>query len=162
MEIEAPKGKYYEELIRGESFTHLTIRITKKRHERFNKLTRNSQRLHWDEEYARQMGYEGIVVNGLFILALVVETTNRNLLQETLIRNTSFTRIRHLNPVYLGSKIAIETQIMERRKSESVPDAGVVWLRHTGRIRDTKESPVILVERTVIIQKNPGLPARTK
>ncbi|HEX9595440.1 MAG TPA: MaoC family dehydratase [Anaerolineales bacterium] len=147
-------GKYYDELQVGDILRHGRARtITEAEHLLFSGMTQNTQPLHLDEEFARQAGFEGRIVNGILTLGLVIGITVPDLTEGTIVANIGYQNIQHPTPVYHGDTISVESEVLEKRASESKSDRGIVRLRHLGR--NQKGEVVIEVERTVMFLTRP-------
>jgi acyl dehydratase len=147
-------GKYYDELQVGDIIRHGRARtITEAEHLLFSGMTQNTQPLHLDEEFARQAGFEGRIVNGILTLGLVIGITVPDLTEGTIVANIGYQSIQHPTPVYHGDTISVESEVLEKRASESKSDRGIVRLRHLGR--NQKGEVVIEVERTVMFLTRP-------
>ncbi len=119
----------------------------------FSSLTMNDQPLHIDAEFAKQTQFRERVVNGIFILGLVVGLSVSGLSEGTIVANVAFDHVLQPNPVFHGDTISCETQILSKRESKSRPDRGIVQLKHIGRKQDG--SVVCECERTVLFLKRP-------
>lgn len=117
----------------------------------FSGLTMNTQPLHMDEEFARQSQFGRRIVNGIFTFGLVVGITVPDLTEGTIVANLGYEKVNHPQPVFAGDTITVETEVLEKRPSNSKPDRGVVRLRHTGR--NQHGQAVVEVERAVIFLK---------
>jgi itaconyl-CoA hydratase len=146
-------GLYFDDLQVGQKIVHPRARtITETDNLLFCGLTENTQPLHLDDEFARNSGFQGRIVNGLFTMSLVVGLTVPDLTEGTIVANLGYERVEHTAPVYAGDTISVETEVLEKRTSESKPDRGIVKLRHTGRKQDGTD--VVQVERTVLFLRN--------
>jgi len=142
-------GKYYEDLNVGETFRHATGRtLTEMDNVLFSALTLNTQPLHLNEDFAAKTPFGRRIVNGLFTLALVVGLSVSELTEGTIIANLGYDNVRHPNPAFHGDTIYAETEVLEKRESQSRPEAGLVRLRQTGRKPDG--TVVVELERTVL------------
>ncbi|MGZ6347126.1 MAG: MaoC family dehydratase, partial [Anaerolineales bacterium] len=66
-------GKYYEELEVGQHFKHALGRtVTEMDNVLFSALTMNTQPLHLNEDFSSRTEFGQRIVNGIFILGLVV------------------------------------------------------------------------------------------
>ncbi|MCW5877486.1 MAG: MaoC family dehydratase [Anaerolineales bacterium] len=147
-------GRYYDELKVGERILHGRARtVSAADNLLFCGLTQNTQPLHWDEGFARQSGFEGVLVNGIYTLGLVVGISVPDLTEGTIVANLGYQNVRHPAPVYAGDTLSVETAVLDMRPSQSQPDRGVVQLRHTGRNQHGKA--VIEVERSVLFLMRP-------
>ncbi|MEX2144094.1 MAG: MaoC family dehydratase [Anaerolineales bacterium] len=147
-------GKYYDELQVGDYLRHGRARtITETDHLLFCGITQNTQPLHLDEEFAKGAGFAGRLVNGILTLGLVIGITVPDLTEGTIIANLGYQNIQHPAPVYLGDTISVESEVLEKRLSESKANRGIVRLKHLGR--NQKGEVVIEVERTVMFLMRP-------
>lgn len=142
-------GKYFEDLVVGETIKHDQRRtVTEMDNVLFCALTMNDQPLHLDAEFARRTQFGQRVVNGILVLGLVVGMSVSGLSEGTIVANLSFDHVIQPHPVFHGDTIAVETEILEKRESKSKPDRGIVRLKHTGRNQNGKV--VVECERTVM------------
>ena len=147
-------GKYYEELQVGQHFDHALGRtVTEMDNVLFSALTMNTQPLHLNEDFAGKTEFGQRIVNGIFILGLVVGLSVPELTEGTIIATVGYDRIVNPHPVFHGDTIYAETDVLEKRESKSRPDAGIVRLKHRGRKPDG--TIVIELERTALFLKRP-------
>lgn len=147
-------GKYFEDLNVGDRFQHSTGRtLTEMDNVLFSALTLNTQPLHINEDLAAKTQYGQRIVNGLFTLALVVGLSVSELTEGTIIANLGYENVKHPNPAFHGDTIYAETEVLEKRESQSRPNAGLVRLKQTGRKPDG--TVVVELERTVMFLKRP-------
>jgi len=147
-------GKYFDDLIPGTHYHHpLAHTITETENSLFCNLTRNTQPLHLDAEFAKKTQYGQRIVNGLFTLSLVVGLSVPDLTEGTIIANLGYDKIVHPNPVFLNDTLSAETEVLDKWDSTSKLDRGIVRLKQTGRKQDG--SIVVELERTVMFFKRP-------
>lgn len=147
-------GKYFEELVVGEKFAHDRRRtVTEMDNVLFSSLTMNDQPLHIDAEFAGQTRFGQRVVNGIYVLGLVVGLSVSGLSQGTIVANLAFDHVVQPNPVFHGDTISCETEILDKRESKTKRDCGIVRLKHIGRKQD--RTIVCECERTVMFLKRP-------
>ena len=147
-------GKYFEELNVGDTFHHDQRRtVTEMDNVLFCALTMNDQPLHIDAEFAKQTQFGQRVVNGIYVLGLVVGLSVSGLSEGTIVANVAFDQVLQPAPVFHGDTISCETQILDKRKSQSKKDRGIVRLKHIGRKQDG--SVVCDCERTVMFLRRP-------
>ena len=148
-------GKYYEDLTVGEHIRHAQGRtVTEMDNVLFCALTMNTQPLHLNEDFAAQTVFQHRIVNGMFTMGLVVGLTVSELTEGTIVANLGYDHVVHPNPVFHGDTIYVETEVLEKRESQSKPDRGIVRLRHVGRKPDG--TVVVELERTVLWFKRPA------
>jgi len=147
-------GKYFDDLIPGTHYHHpLAHTITETENSLFCNLTRNTQPLHLDPEFAKRTHYGQRIVNGLFTLSLVVGLSVPDLTEGTIMANLGYDKIVHPNPVFLNDTLSAETEVLDKWDSTSKLDRGIVRLKQTGRKQDG--SIVVELERTVMFLKRP-------
>ncbi len=145
-------GKYFEEINVGEHIEHSQRRtVTEMDNVLFCSLTMNDQPLHIDAEFAKGTQFGQRVVNGIFVLGLVVGLSVGDLSEGTIVANLSFDKVLQPHPVFHGDTISVETDVLDKRVSKSKPDRGIVRLKHIGRKQDGKI--VCECERTVMFLK---------
>jgi len=145
-------GKYFEDLNVGDKFKHSTGRtVTEMDNVLFSALTLNPQPLHINEDFASKTQFGQRIVHGLFTAALVVGLSVSELTEGTIVANLGYETMRHPNPVFHGDTIYAETEVLEKRESQSRPEAGLVRLKHVGRKPDG--TVVVELERTVMFLK---------
>jgi acyl dehydratase len=86
-------------------------------------------------------------------MGLVVGISVGELTDGTIVANLGYDRVVHPNPVFHGDTIYVETEVLEKRESESRPDRGIVRLKHLGK--NQRGDVVCEVERTVLFLKRP-------
>lgn len=133
MTIHPPNiGPYYEDFNVGDIIKHWPGRtITETDNTWFTLLTLNTHPIHFDVNYAKDQMFGKPIVNSTFTLALLGGMTVRDTSQNT-IANLGWGDIKIPRPVFVGDTIYAETEVMEKRLSNSRPDAGIIKFRQTG------------------------------
>jgi acyl dehydratase len=145
-------GKHFEDLEVGQHILHTRARtVTEADNVLFSGLTMNTQPLHMDEEFAKQSQFGKRIVNGIFTFGLVIGMTVADLTEGTIVANLGYEKINHPAPVFAGDTISVETEVLEKKPSNSKPDRGVVRLKHIGR--NQHGEIVVEVERAVMFLK---------
>jgi acyl dehydratase len=147
-------GKFYEELEVGQKFTHSNGRtVTEMDNVLFSMLTMNTQPLHCNEDFSAKTQFGQRVVNGVFVLGLVVGLGVADLTEGTIVATVGYDRVVSPNPTFHGDTIYAETEVLEKRESKSRPELGIVRLKHWGKKPDG--TVVIEFERTALFLKQP-------
>jgi acyl dehydratase len=142
-------GLYYEDLEIGLRIRHTLGRtVTEADNVLFCALTMNSQPLHMNEDFAANTPFGRRIVNGIFTLGLVVGLTVADLTEGTILANLSYEKVLHPNPVFHGDTIYAESEVLDKRPSQSRPNVGIVRLKQIRRKVDG--TVVIELERTVM------------
>ncbi len=147
-------GRYFEEFEVGQQFKHALGRtVTEMDNVLFSALTMNTQPLHVNEDFAKKTEFGQRVVNGIFILGLVVGLTVPELTEGTIVATVGYDRVVSPQPVFHGDTIYAETEVLDKRDSKSRPEVGIVRFKHRGRKSDG--TIVIELERTAMFLKRP-------
>jgi len=145
-------GKYFEELNIGMRIHHSLGRtITETDNVLFNSLTMNTQPLHLNADFASKTQFGRPIVNGLLTMAIMVGITVSDLTEGTIVANLGYEKVNHPKPVFHGDTIYVETEVLEKRESNSKPDQGIVKLRHRGK--NQHGELVCEIERTALFIK---------
>jgi acyl dehydratase len=130
-------GKYFEELEVGSVLRHDTARtITETDNVLFNALTMNPQPLHLDEHFSAGTMFGTRIVNSVFTLGLVVGIPVAETTLGTTLGNLGFSEITFPAPVKHGDTLRVETEIIDKRPSNSRPGTGIVTFEHRGFNQD--------------------------
>ncbi len=147
-------GKYYEELHVGDRIRHAQGRtVTEMDNVLFSAITMNDQPLHINEDFASRTVFGKRVVNGLYTLALVVGLSVGDLTEGTIVANLSYDHVVHTKPVFHGDTIYAETEVIDKRESQSHEDRGIIRFKHIGR--NQEGIVVIEIERTALFLRRP-------
>jgi acyl dehydratase len=147
-------GKYYEDLEVGSHFKHSLGRtVTEADNVLFSSLTMNPQPLHLNEHFASATQFGKRIVNGIFTMGLVIGLSVTDVTDGTIVANLGYDKVLHPHPVFHGDTIYAETEVLEKRESQSKPDRGIVRLKQIGRNQDGVV--VVELERTVLFLKRP-------
>ena len=147
-------GKFFEDLEIGQKIKHTNGRtVTEMDNVLFSMLTMNSQPLHCNEDFASKTRFGQRIVNGVFVLGLVVGLSVPELTEGTIVATLGYDHVVSPNPTFHGDTIYAETEVLEKRESKSRADVGILCLKHWGRKPDG--TLVIEFERTVMFLKTP-------
>ena len=144
-------GRYYEQFIVGDTYAHRPGRtVSETDNTWFTLLTMNTHPLHFDKEYAKKSEFGQILVNSAFTVSLVVGMSVRDVSQNA-IANLGWKEIRLPSPVFVGDTLYAESTVLEKRESNSRPNAGIVKVSTLGEKPDG--TVVCDFERTMLIPK---------
>ena len=145
-------GKYFEELEVGQKFKHSNGRtVTEMDNVLFSMLTMNSQPLHSNQDFASKTQFGQRIVNGIFMLGLIVGLSVPELTEGTIVATLGYDRVVSPNPTFHGDTVYAETEVLDKRDSKSRKDVGIVRLKHWGSKPDG--TLVIEFERSVMFLK---------
>ena len=113
----------------------------------FTLLTLNTNPIHFDAAYAATTEWGRPLVDSTFTLALVTGLSVVDVSERAV--NLGWREIRLPAPVFAGDTIRAETEILEKRTSQSRPGQGIVTVRTRGL--NQRDEVVIEFERTVMV-----------
>jgi itaconyl-CoA hydratase len=113
----------------------------------FTLLTMNTNPIHFDAEHAAQTAWKRPLVDSTFTLALVTGLSVTDVSEQAV--NLGWREVRLPAPVFAGDTIRAETEVLEKRESQSRPDQGIVTVRTRGL--NQRDEVVIEFERTVMV-----------
>lgn len=144
-------GRYYEDFEVGDIYEHRPKRtVTQMDNIWFTLLTMNTHPLHFDEEYGSQTEFGQNLVNSTLTMAIVTGMTVSDVSYRA-VANLGWDDVRLLNPVFHGDTLSAETEVLDKRESESRPDQGIVTVETTGYKQSGE--PVLEFERSILIPK---------
>ncbi len=113
----------------------------------FTLLTMNTNPIHFDAEYAASTEWKRPLVDSTFTLALVTGLSVADISEEAV--NLGWREVRLPAPVFAGDTIRAETEVLEKRPSQSRPGKGIVTVRTRGF--NQRDDVVIEFERTLMV-----------
>jgi itaconyl-CoA hydratase len=144
-------GRYYEDFLVGDVYEHRPGRtISETDNTWFTLLTMNTHPLHFDVEYGKASEFGRCLVASPLTLAILVGMSVTDVSQKA-IANLGWKDIRMTAPVFPGDTLYAESEVLEKRESNSRPTAGVVTVRTTGKNQDGKV--ICTFERSILVAK---------
>jgi itaconyl-CoA hydratase len=113
----------------------------------FTLLTMNTNPIHFDAEHAASTEWKRLLVDSTFTLALVTGLSVADVSEQAV--NLGWREVRLPAPVFAGDTIRAETEVLEKRESQSRPDKGIVTVRTRGL--NQRDEIVIEFERTIMV-----------
>lgn len=145
-------GKFYEELEVGLVIRHpITRTVTETDNLLFSTLTHNVAWLHLDEEYCKTTQFGQRLVNSNFTLSLASGITVGDTTLGTTLGNLGYNDVKFPKPVFFGDTLHVESEVMSRRESKSMPHAGIVEFETRGY--NQRDELVISFRRTGLMLK---------
>ena len=144
-------GSWYEDYQVGDIYKHWPGRTVNEYDDTlFSMITMNHAPLHIDEHYMSGSQFGQRLVNGLFVISLVVGMTVREISGKA-IANLEYETVKHLGPTFHGDTIYAETEILEKRESRSKNDRGILYVET--RAWNQKDETILTLRRRVMIPK---------
>jgi itaconyl-CoA hydratase len=125
------RGHFFEDFTVGHLFKHHWGRtITDGDNSLFTSVTMNANPIYFNREYARSLGFNGVVVNHMLVLNIVFGLSVEDL-SERAIAHLGYEKLRFLETVYPGDTLRSQSEVLSKRDT-SRPDRGVVTFRTSG------------------------------
>ena len=151
-------GRYLEEFEVGATYQHWPAKtVTEADDHLFCLITMNHHPLHINDVYASKSQQGKNVVVGPYVYSLALGMTVSDVSGKA-IANLATEELSHPAPVFHGDTLFCETEVLEKKESQSKPDRGVVKV-HT---KVLNQDGVLVAEfkRLVLVpRKHPGEPA---
>jgi acyl dehydratase len=147
-------GRYFEDFQVGDIYQHRPGRtITQYDNISFTLLTMNTHPMHFDEEYAKHSEFGRCIVCSPLTVALMVGMSVTDVSQKA-IANLGWTDIKLTHPLFAGDTLYAESEVLDKRDSNSRPGAGIVSVKTVG----LNQAGVKVCEfnRTMLIMKRAG------
>jgi acyl dehydratase len=150
-----PYGRYLEEFEVGAVYKHWPAKtVTEYDDHLFCLITMNHHPLHINDVYAKasQQGRNVVVGPLVYSLALGMSVSD---VSGKAIANLATEELKHPAPLFHGDTLFVESEVLEKKESQSKPDRGTVRV-HT---RAYNQDGVLVAEfkRLVLVpRKNPG------
>jgi acyl dehydratase len=114
----------------------------------FSLLTLNSNPVHFDAEYAAKTEWGRPLVDSTFTLAVVTGLSVAGVSERGV--NLGWREVRLPAPVFAGDTIRSETEVLEKRESQSRAGFGIVTVRTRGL--NQRGEVVIDFERSIMLE----------
>lgn len=150
------RGRLFEDFEVGDVYEPpLGRTITTTDNAWFTLLTQNTAAIHFDRHYASQTEFGRPLVDSTLTLALVTGQSVTDVSQNVF-ANLGWDEVRLPNPVFEGDTIYSQSEVLEKRESESRPSVGIIKVKTTGFNQEGKT--VITFERTIMVYKKDHAP----
>lgn len=150
------EGRYYEDFEAGDVYQHpLGRTISESDNTWFTLMTMNPNQLHFNHEYAKRTEFGQRLVDSTLTMAITTGLTVSDI-SLNVIANLGWDEVRLPNPLFIGDTLYAETRVLEKRESNSRPNAGIVKFKTRGVNQDGKV--VISFLRTILVYKKDAAP----
>lgn len=143
------QGRYFEDFEAGDVYKHPYGRtVTEEDNVWLTNLTMNLNPMHFNEVYASDTEFGERLVNGISVFATAVGMSVIDV-SANATANLGYEAVRHHSPVYHGDTIFSESEVLDKRESDSRDHVGIV----TTELRAYKQdgSIVLSLERSSMV-----------
>lgn len=150
------RGRFFEDFEIGDVYEHpLGRTITTADNIWFTLLTQNTAPIHFDHCYAAETEFKKPLVVTTLTLAVVVGQSVTDLSQNV-VANLAMDEVRNVLPVFEGDTIYSQSEVLEKRESNSRPHCGIVKVKTAGYNQNGKA--VLTFTRTLMVYKRGHAP----
>ncbi len=149
------QGHVYEDFEVGDIYRHpLGRTITQADNIWFTLLTVNPNPIHFDSAYSAQTEFKRPLVNSTLTLAIITGLSVADISQNAV--NLGWDDVRMPHPVFEGDTLYAQSEVLEKRESQSRPQQGIVRVKTIG----FKQDGTIILEfkRTILVYKRGFVP----
>ncbi len=145
----------YEDFEVGDIYRHpLGRTITQADNIWFTLLTVNPNPIHFDSAYAAQTEFKRPLVNSTLTLAVITGLSVADLSQNAI--NLGWDEVRMPHPVFEGDTLYAQSEVLEKRESQSRPQQGIVRCKTIGFNQDG--TIILAFQRTILVYKRGFVP----
>lgn len=151
-------GRFYEDFEVGDIIKHpLGRTITETDAIWLSGISMNLNQLYFNLDYGRELGFEKLIVNPAFTLALVTGMSVGDISRNGI--NLEWQEISNCEPLFIGETVYAESEVLEVRESKSRPEQGIVTVKTKGI---TESGKVVLeLKRSILIYREKYAPQIT-
>lgn len=140
------QGRYYEDFEVGDVYKHPYGRtVTETDDVWLTNITMNLNPMHFNEAYAAETEFGERLVNGLFVISLAVGMSVIDVSMNAT-ANLGYDNVRHHAPVFHGDTLFAESEVVDKRESESRDHVGIVTTEL--RAYNQEDTKVLSLNRT--------------
>jgi acyl dehydratase len=145
------QGRYFEDFQVGDVYKHPYGRtVTETDNVWFTNVTMNLNPMHFNEAYAAETEFGERLVDGTFVIALAVGMSVIDV-SANATANLGYDDVRHHAPVFHGDTIFAESEVLQKRESDSREHVGIVTTELRAFNQDGEK--VLSLERTPMVLK---------
>jgi itaconyl-CoA hydratase len=145
------QGRFFEDFAVGDVYKHPYGRtVTEADDVWITNITMNLNPMHFNEVYASETEYGERLVNGVVVLGIAVGMSVIDVSMNAT-ANLGYDNVRHTGPVFHGDTLFAESEVIDKRESESRDHAGLVTTKL--RAYNQNDDQVLTLERTNMMLK---------
>lgn len=145
------QGRYFEDFTVGDVYKHpFGKTVTETDNVWFTNATLNLNPMHFNEPYAAETEFGERLVNGLVVISLAVGMSVIDVSMNAT-ANLGYDDVKHHAPVFHGDTVFAESEVLDKRESESRDQVGIVTTELRAYNQD--DELVLSLERTPMVLK---------
>jgi len=145
------QGRFYEDFEVGHIYKHPYGRtVTETDDVWLTNITMNLNPMHFNEAYAAGTEFGERLVNGLVVIAMSVGMSVIDVSMNAT-ANLGYDEVRHHAPVFHGDTLFVESEVLDKRESDSRDHVGIVTTAL--RTFNQNDELVLSLQRTPMVLK---------
>lgn len=145
------QGRYYEEFTIGDIYKHPYGRtVTETDNVWLTNVAMNVNPMHFNQAYAEGTEFGDRLVNGTVVISIAVGMSVIDVSMNAT-ANLGYDNVRHHAPVHHGDTLFVESEVLEKRESESRNHVGIVTTEV--RAYNQTDTLVLSLKRTTMVLK---------
>ena len=149
------QGRFLEDFEVGDIYRCRFGRtITEADNIQFTLLTNNTNQIHFNRDYGERSGFGGSLVNSVLTLAIVTGMSAPDVSENGI--NLGWDEVRLPKAVRPGDTLYSETEVLDKRQSQSRPEQGIIAVKTRGY--NQRGELVIEASRSILVWKRAFAP----
>ncbi len=149
--VEGWHGRFFEDFSVGDVYKHPYGRtVTETDNVWFTNVTMNANMIHFNEPYAQGTEFDERLVNGLFVISLATGMSVMDVSMNAT-ANLGYDNVRHHGPTFHGDTIFAESEVLDKRESESRDHVGILTTELRAYNQD--DDHILSLERSGMVLK---------
>lgn len=145
------QGRFYEDFEVGHIYKHPYGRTVAETDNMWlTNITMNLNPMHFNEAYAGETEFGERLVNGLVVIAMSVGMSVIDVSMNAT-ANLGYDQVRHHSPVFHGNTLFVESEVIDKRESDSRDNVGIVTTEL--RTFNQNDELVLSLQRTPMVLK---------
>lgn len=149
----------FEEIDAGASFTGPETAVRREDFETFGRITRDTAPIHYDDEFARNSVFGGVVAHGLFGLSLMAGLKGElHLHGSNALASLGWNNVRFAMPIFPESRVHVRATVLTKRPSRK---AGQGVVNYRVELLDADENCLVEGEHVLLVARSQPAPSET-
>lgn len=142
-------GRYFEDFHIGDIYEHRPGKtVTEQDNHQFTLLTLNTHPIHFDREFGKASEFGQNLIVSTYTLSLLIGMSVTDCSQKA-IANLGMEGVKFTAPVFAGDTLYAESEVLNKRESQSRPGQGIVTIATRGHNQHKEQ--VCEFERNMLI-----------
>lgn len=142
--------QYFEDIKLHQKYRSRGYRLREKEIIKFAQRW-DPQPFHTTPEFAKKTSFGGLIAAGIHLLAICAKLGTEKSDQPMWVAGLGIDNVRFVAPGRPGDVLVLEIEATSKRKSDSIPNAGIV--RFSFKLLNQREELVLTSETAILVEK---------